>query len=84
MPVTSSWLRRHQRRMMWLMFVLLLAPALAALVWFLMTWDPRAFMLMIAMTLANIVNIINPITLRRLKHRVREHDGKICTACLFR
>ena len=83
MSIKGIWLRRYHRRMMRLMMVLLALPAIGAIVWFGATGDPRAFMLMIAMTLANVVNIINPITFRRLKRRVREHGGKLCTACLF-
>lgn len=83
MSITGAWLRRYHRRMMRLMMVLLALPAIVAIVWFVATGDPRAFMLMIAMTLANVVNIINPITFRRLKRRVREHGGRLCTACLF-
>lgn len=83
MAIKAPWLRRHQRRMMWLMTVLLVAPLVGSLVWFANTGDARAFSLMILMTLANIVNIINPVTFRRLKGRVREHKGLVCTSCLF-
>ena len=83
MSIAGTWLRRYNRRMMVVMMVLLALPAIGASVWFVATGDPRAFMLMIAMTLANVVNIINPITFRRLKRRVRERRGRLCTACLF-
>ena len=83
MSITNSWLRRHQRRMTWLLTVLLVVPAIAALIWFLMTRDAKAFMFLIAMTLANVVNVINSTTLRRLRRRVQEHHGLLCTACLF-
>lgn len=83
MSISGPWLRRHHRRMMWLLAVLLALPAIGAIVWFVATGDPRAFMLMIAMTLANVVNIINPIVFRRVRRRVREHRGLLCTSCLF-
>ena len=79
----TPWLRRHTRRMMWLMMGLLIAPFAAAVIWFMVTGSARAFLLMTLMVFANVVNIINPIVFRRVKRRVLEHRGLICTACLF-
>lgn len=83
MPTASPWLRSHNRRMMHLLYVLLAVPALAATVWFLLTWNARVFTLMILMVLANIVNIINAVMMKRLRRRVTRHRGLLCTGCLY-
>ncbi|MEL7484196.1 MAG: hypothetical protein AAFN41_07560 [Planctomycetota bacterium] len=83
MKAESTWLNRHHRRIALLVVALLVLPVVAAFVAFAVTQAASSFRIMTLMVVANVATIINVVTYRRLKLRVIEHRGLLCTNCLF-
>ncbi|MEL6797290.1 MAG: hypothetical protein AAFO89_10780 [Planctomycetota bacterium] len=83
MRAESPWLNRHHRRIAWLVVVLLVLPVIAAFMMFVITRDAASFRILTLMVVANVATIVNVVTYRKLKLRVIEDRGMLCTNCLF-